>query len=171
MGISHRTSGSGLALRVWDRRASRELGLFIVALVVTRTFRKGLDIHDRKFKPYSRRRIYIGKNSEIARRRAPRGGVDTGASIRFDQGYWEYQDGQDVKLTLSGELMRSIKVKRATGSEVVVGLTGAAIIHGRFVQQAGRPFMGLSPRDKAAVRRKARKLVREAMDRSRRRAA
>ena len=70
MGLSHRTSGPGLALRAWDRRASRELGLFIVALIVNRAFRKGLDINDRKFKPYSRKRIYIGKNSETARRRA-----------------------------------------------------------------------------------------------------
>ena len=51
-----------------------------------------------------------------------------------------------VDLTLSGQMRNSFKVKTATETLIVIGLTGEAVVYGAGVN-AKRRWIGLSPTD------------------------
>ena len=59
--------------------------------------------------------------------------------------------GTEVDLVLSGQLLRSIGVLRATRLDAVIGMRGEAGTYGAHVDSA-RPFMGLSPADVSELR-------------------
>ena len=197
MGVKVVTLGR-LPLACWDRQAMRETALAARAIIVTRTFRHGLDINDQPFKPYSTRPMTVTTKplSSTAKRMKPRGGLPafgrghprkllgaggkkpkgakwTITGRHYPGGYAQYKresrkgvNDVDVNLTLSGELQRSIKIKDVEQDRATVGLEGNAIVYGMGVQQRGRVFMGLSPRDLDALQRAIDAAVEGALQRS-----
>jgi len=173
--VDTRTVGPGLPVRLWSIAEMRELAQNVHGSMLVRTFHRGRDVRDRTFKRYSRKPIYI--SGETAKRLAPKGGRRTdGGSTFYRGGYDEYKrlsrrySGEDaqVDLTLSGQLRRSVRVVRVLRYLAEIGPTGQAAIYGQGVN-ASREFVGVSPRDRKALRRVLTKLVRRAMDRSRKR--
>ncbi len=136
----------------------RRLGQGIVVTIKTRTLR-GLDKRGNPFKPYSRRPIYVAKRHA---RLAPKGGRPsrTGKSIYYAGGYAEYKrtsrrlsvptDGSataEVDLILSGQLMGSIHVSRATPTSVRISTGAREALYGVHVNNVRR-FMGISRKDR-----------------------
>jgi hypothetical protein len=158
----------GIPSRVWDRQASLEVGEAIVATITTRAFVQGKDVDDRLFRRYNTTRpVWMLVND----RPRPRGGrlSSTRRTMRF-RSYAEYKartlGTTKVNLTKSGRLLRSIRVKRASAKELVVGPNGDAIIYGNALQRRGFKWNGLSPRDQDRVALAVGRAVAGAMARS-----
>ena len=131
----------------------RSLGHDVVATVRVRTL-KGLDRHGTPFKRYSTNPLYVSKRFA---RLSPKGGRPsrTGKSVFYDGGYAEYKRASrrfsagaeghtgEVDLTLSGELLNSLHVSRATPTMVRVSVSARASLYGAHVNKT-RQFMGLT---------------------------
>ena len=155
-----------------DKRGMTTLGNTVVALIRRRT-QQGIDADGDRFIPYSTRPIYISRSRGTGARLAPKGGRPsrTGASVYYAGGYAEYKrlstGSGDVNLTLSGQLMRSIRVAKASARKVVVQAGGSAIKYAGGVNSR-RPFMGVTP-DEVGVLEKVldaeiRRTIREAQE-------
>ena len=177
-------SVGGIPTRVWDRQASLNVGQAVVATVTTRAFatkapgakgesapvplQRGRDIYDRPFRRYNTTRpVWMPTND----RPKPKGGKRsrTGKTMRFDS-YADYKRKTlgvtTVNLTKSGRLLRSLRVKRASSTELVVGPNGDAIIYGRGLQEQGFQWLGISPTDAQRVAKAIAREVAGAMARS-----
>lgn len=150
MNISLKTTVATLDVGdIIDKRGMTTLGNTVVALIRRRT-QQGVDADGDKFTPYSTRPIYISRFRGTGARLKPKGGQPsrTGASIYYAGGYAEYKrlstGSNAVNLTLSGQLMRSIRVTKASARKVVVQTSGGAIRYARGVNSR-RPFMGVPP--------------------------
>ena len=135
-----------------------QLGQSIVALVRIRTL-QGLDKRGTPFRPYSRRPLYVAKKRA---RLAPKGGRPTksGKSVFYAGGYAEYKrtsrrlsvptDGSataEVDLILSGQLMGSLHVSRATPTSVRISTGAREALYGIHVNSVRR-FMGISRKER-----------------------
>ena len=128
-----------LSGKAWDRTASLALGQAVKAVVTVRAFTKGLDTDDRPFAPYTP--SYLAKRLASGR-------------------------GARVNLTWTGTLSRSLRIKSASKTRLVVGLGASAARYGTHVN-AARQFMGLSPSDMRFLRKVIRRLARDALVRAR----
>lgn len=117
---------------MWGIRESQILGTQIITTLKHRAFRLGLGLDDRPHTPYSKR---------YARRKAK-----SGRQVAF------------VDLTWTGDLLRSFRVKAATASRIVVGMSGAAALYGTRVNKQ-KPFIGLSKGDIARLRPLIKRLI------------
>lgn len=182
----------GIPSRVWDRKASVDVGQAIVATITTRAFVDGRDVTDRPFRSYNTTRpVWMLVND----RPRPRGGKlsRTKRTMRFDS-YADYKrrtlgnrkvnmtkssrllrsyrykrrtlGNTKVNLIKSGRLLRSYRVKRASSTELVVGPSGDAIIYGNALQTRGRRWNGLSPDDQQRIAQAVGRAVAGAMGRS-----
>lgn len=164
------TMGVSGADKVTDRVAMLRIGNAVVALIRVRTLR-GRSAKGDPFKPYSTRRIWIPLNKGAGARLAPKGGKlsRTRKSMRYDGGWAEYKQrsamqGQlpqggaasgptaAVNLTLSGQMLRSIRPAQADDRSVVVQVGDGAADYAEGVQQA-RPFMGVAPDEMPKLQR------------------
>lgn len=164
------TMGVTSATAATDRQAMLRIGNAVVAIIRTRTL-KGRSALGKPFAPYSTRRIWIPLRKGSGARLAPKGGTlsRTGKSMRFDGGWAEYKQrsakqGQlptggaavgptaAVNLTLSGQMMRSIRPAQADARTVVVQVGDGAADYAEGVQQL-RPFMGVAPDELPALQR------------------
>jgi hypothetical protein len=137
----------------------RSLGLDVVAVVRQRTL-AGKDSRGQPFKSYSTRAIYITK---AGARLAPKGGRTTpsGKSVFYAEklGYAQYKRASrgfsssikgataEVDLWLSGQMMNSLHVSRATTTQVRVSLGAREALYGAHVNKVRR-FMGLTRKER-----------------------
>lgn len=154
-------------VRAWDAQATREVGLLAQALVSRRAFDEGRGSDDRPMRPYSTTPLWV---SDAAFPK-PRGGRKTDGGVFYEGGYAERKralgpkrPGQ-VDLTLTGRMRRSFRLKQASAKRLTLGLVGAPAVYGTFVQ-AKRPWMGLSPKDIAAIHSRLGRIVAGAVRRS-----
>ena len=142
-----------------DARGMTSIGNAAVALIRKRAG-EGRAFTGGDFRPYSTRPIYISRNRGTGARLAPKGGRPsrTGASVFYAGGYAEYKRASTgsgvVNLTLSGQLMRSIAVAKATARAVVVQAGGGTVAYAGAVNDA-RPFMGIARDELPAIERVA----------------
>lgn len=143
---------------VWTAADSSAVGEVIVATIIERIYR-GESANGEAFAPYSTRPLTVALGSETAMRLAPKGGQPvkdkTGkvTGVRYPGGYAQYKHESrrrsargvtaEVDLTLSGQLVRSLRVVTADESSAVVGLTGTPQVYGEGVD-ARRPFLGIT---------------------------
>jgi len=170
MGIRRKRTGPGFPRDVWTGQAMRALAMTVHASIAIRTFERAQGVDDRPLRPYSTTPIYIG--GETARRLAPKGGRRTdGGSTFYALGYLQYklQSSGRAKptLTLSGQLRRSWRVKRVGRHAAIIGTSGQPEVYNQGVQRL-RQWVGVSPRDRRVMVREVQRLVRAALDRSRR---
>lgn len=141
-------------------RGMTAIGNSVVALIRKRTTVDGESYTGGGFKPYSTRPIYITRGRGTGARLAPKGGRPTpsGQSVYYDGGYADYKRQSSgssvVNLTLSGQLMRSIAVAKATRRQVVVQTGSGVSDYARGVNDA-RPFMGVSEAERPVLERVA----------------
>ena len=146
--------------RLTDARMMRSIGQAVTLLIRRRTL-TGRAVTGAAFVPYSTRRMFIGLNSETARRLTPKGGQRVEGGVVYSGGYAQYKresrrPGQtpqggaasgptsEVDLTLSGELMRSVREETVTASSVSVGVKpGRAEVADGLSKR--RPFIGVAP--------------------------
>jgi len=142
--------------RFWLKSDTMILAQVLVNSIQKRAFMDGLGANDRPHKRYSTKPIYISNKSKTARRLKPKGGVKTKKGRFYEGGYRQYKmqsqkSSGKVNLTLSGRLLRSIRITQSRRFTAKVGMTGSAKVYGRFVDQR-RPFMGISKKDSEAIR-------------------
>jgi hypothetical protein len=135
----------------------RSLGLDVVAVVRQRTL-AGKDSRGQPFKRYSVKPIYIAR---ARARLAPKGGRKsrTGKSVYYAGGYAEYKRTSrgfsssikgataEVDLWLSGQMMNSLHVSRATTTQVRVSLGAREALYGAHVNKVRR-VMGLTRKER-----------------------
>ncbi len=136
---------------IWTKRDSMRLAMNTLAAIKMRTA-KGLDAHNMPFKPYSTRPLYVAKRGA---RLKPKGGVKTKGGVFYSGGYKQYKnesrkrgssdDSAEVDLVLSGNMMNSLVVHKATASYFIVGLNAHGM-YGYAVNET-REFLGLSLTD------------------------
>ncbi len=138
----------------------RQLGHDVVATVKQRTLR-GLDSRGNRFKSYSKNPIYVARKRA---RLAPKGGRPsrTGKSVFYAGGYAEYKRASrrfsssiqgataEIDLTLSGQMLNSLHVARATTTQVHVSVGAREALYGIHVNNARR-FMGLTKKEQGFV--------------------
>lgn len=144
-----------LPKELWTRSDTLRLAQDTLASIKLRTSR-GIDANGNRFDGYSTKKIYIPLNKGTGARLKPKGGVLTGSSMRFDQGYKEYKDksrrrgsstdSAEVDLVLSGALMNNLIVLEATPTRFVIGLTNHVKYYGYAVNQK-REYLALSTQD------------------------
>lgn len=178
MGITVTRTGT-FPTRAWDRQAMAMLADGARSVMVTRTFYDGRGEDGTPLAPYSTRPMTVSYKSPTARRLKPKGGepaygrghprrlIRNGRAPAgrgwvvvgryYEGGYAQYkQDSRkgprnaEVDLTLSGTLLRSIRVKRVGETSATIGATGAALAYAGAVD-ARRPFFGLSAEDREAL--------------------
>jgi hypothetical protein len=125
----------------------RAIGNAAVALIRRRTSSgRG---YAGKFAAYSTKPIYITRGRGTGARLAPKGGrpSKTGRSVYYERGYAEYKQlstGSGViNLTLSGQLLRTVRVAKASASSVTVTAGSESVRYAGAVN-AKRPFMGIA---------------------------
>ena len=143
------------ARRFWRKEDTAKLAQTLVVSIKNRAFKKGLGIDDRPHKAYSTTPIFISDKSETGKRLAPKGGIRRATGVFYPGGYRQYKRQSEkssakVNLTLSGNLLRSIRIKRLRRFTAIIGMSGNAKDYGVFVDRA-RPFMGISKKDSEAV--------------------
>jgi hypothetical protein len=136
------------------------IGFAAATAIKKRAFMRGHGADDKPHKAYSTRPIYISKRGNTGKRLKPKGGKDVGGSVFYAGGYKSYKKQSTtgsrgggrsgVNLTLSGQLLRSIKVTKVTADRVVIKMTGKAAAYGAMVDKA-RPFFGISEKDSAVI--------------------
>lgn len=142
-----------------DVRGMTTIGNALVAIIRRRTG-QGESYTGDAFAPYSTRPIYITRGRGTGARLAPKGGrlSRTGQSVYYAGGYAEYKQASTgsgvVNLTLSGQLMRSIAVAKATARQAIVQAGNGTADYARGVDTA-RPYMGASPAEVALLTRVA----------------
>jgi hypothetical protein len=125
------------------------LGNEQIALIKIRVYDKHLTSFGKKFKPYSTRPFTVAKDSYLWKRLRPKGGKKTkSGGVYYKGGYAEYKaksagNGGKVDLTLSGNLMQSLNVVKATNTTFAISPTGKAATYAEKVDKE-RPFIGLS---------------------------
>lgn len=145
-------------LDLWTEADSAAIGEASVGIMIARVY-EGQGADGEPFAPYSTRPMTVSLGSETALRLAPKGGQPvkdkTGkvTGIRYPGGYRQYKHESrrrglragtaEVDLTLSGQLMRSLRVVMADETSAVVGVTGAPQEYAEAVD-AKRPFLGLT---------------------------
>lgn len=141
-----------------DARGMTTIGNSVVTLIRKRTQADGESYDGEAFAPYSTRPIYISRNRGAGARLAPKGGRPSrkGGSVYYAGGYAEYKrlstGSSIVNLTLSGQLMRSIRVAKADSRSVVVQAGGGAVTYARGVDNQ-RPFMGVAESERQLLTR------------------
>ena len=131
-----------------DAATMTTIGNAVVAFIRGRTG-KGRSALGDGFAPYSTAPIYISRHTGTGRRLVPKGGRRTksGKSVFYEGGYAQYRQlstGSGViNLTLSGQLMRAIRVSQVTASRAVVDIAPGAA-YGAAVNDKRR-FMGIAP--------------------------
>lgn len=143
------------ARRFWQKSDTMILAQVLVNSIQKRAFMDSKGANDREHKRYSTKPIYISNKSKTARRLKPKGGVKTKKGRFYAGGYRQYKmesqkSGGRVNLTLSGQLLRSIRITKSAKFAAKVGMTGSAKVYGRFVDQR-RPFMGISRKDSKVI--------------------
>lgn len=172
MGLTHRRTGPGLPRTLWTRADSVMLGNQVVAAIVERIHVRGHNANDQSFEPHSTKPIYIAKDGPTGLRLAPKGGREsrTGKSVYYEDGYRGYKlhsRGSAKKtLVLSGELGRSWRVKDASATHALVGMTGDAARYGTHLNRSKHSgnFAALSPKDRVIVLKAFRAILRARMD-------
>jgi len=140
---------------LWTQKDSKVLGLNTLATIKLRTS-KGMG-YKGKFKKYSTNPLYIGFDSDTARRLPPLGGRKLGHGRFYQGGYAEYKErsrkrkkgagnSAAVDLVLSGQLMNNFILKSARPDGFTLGLTKHVAHYGYDVNKS-RPFMGLTKKD------------------------
>ena len=131
-----------------DKRGMRAIGNAGVALIRRRTSAgRG---YSGPFAAYSTRPIYITRGRGTGARLSPKGGrpSKTGRSVYYAGGYAEYKQlstGSGViNLTLSGQLLRTVRVAKASASSVTIKAGNESVRYAGAVD-AKRPFMGIAP--------------------------
>tara|TARA_Y100000592_G_C5481143_1_gene325598 strand:- start:7871 stop:8314 length:444 start_codon:yes stop_codon:yes gene_type:complete len=127
------------------------LAMNTLAAIKMRTS-KGLDAHNMPFKGYSTKPIYV---SNRGARLKPKGGIKTKGGVFYNGGYKQYKhesrrrgsssDSAEVDLVLSGNMMNSLVVHKATPSYFIIGLNAHGM-YGYAVNET-REFLGLSLTD------------------------
>lgn len=131
------------------------LAQVLVNSIQKRAFMDGKGADDKAHKPYSTRPIYISKKSDTAKRLKPKGGIKKKGGTFYPGGYRQYKvqsqkSSAKVNLTLSGRLLRSIRITKSAKFSAKVGMTGSAKVYGRLVDKV-RPFMGISRHDSKVI--------------------
>ena len=136
---------------LWTQRDSMRLAMNTLALVKMRTS-KGLDAHNMPFKGYSEKPIFVAYKGA---RLKPKGGRKTKKGVFYKGGYKQYKhesrkrgsssDSAEVDLVLSGNMMNSLVVHKATPTYFIIGLNAHGM-YGYIVNQT-REFLGLSLTD------------------------
>jgi hypothetical protein len=113
---------------------------------------KGLDAHNMPFKPYSTKPLYVPNKGA---RLKPKGGRRTRGGVYYSGGYRQYKhesrrrggsgDSAEVDLVLSGHMMNSLEVNKATPTYFIIGLNQHAYYG--FAVNETREFLGLSLKD------------------------
>lgn len=172
MSISVTTTGPGIPRKPWDTKASRQLGEHMVGVFVARIHTRGQDVDDRAFKPFSTRPTSISLVRGVGLRLVPKGGrlSASGRSMFFSGGYREYHQlsrGSTKKVLIaSGQLLRSWRVKLVRADKIRIGIDGRPAVYGLKID-ASHHYIGVSPRDRAEMRKAVTLNMRRAMDRSR----
>jgi hypothetical protein len=127
-----------------------------IALIKIRIYDKNLTSFGKKFKAYSSRPFTVAKDGYLWKRLRPKGGIKTAKGMYFKGGYAEYKarstgNGGRVDLTLSGNLMQSLNVVKATNTTFAISPTGMAATYAEKVDKE-RPFIGLSDSEVGILR-------------------
>lgn len=127
-----------------------------IALIKIRIYDKNLTSFGKKFKAYSSRPFTVVKDGYLWKRLRPKGGIKTAKGMYFKGGYAEYKarstgNGGRVDLTLSGNLMQSLNVVKATNTTFAISPTGMAATYAEKVDKE-RPFIGLSDSEVGILR-------------------
>lgn len=152
-------------LDMWTEADSAAVAEAVVATIIGRIY-QGQGADGEPFAPYSTRPTTISLGSETAMRLTPKGGQPvkdkTGkvTGVRYPNGYAQYKHESrrrsaragtaEVDLTLSGQLVRSIRVVTADESTAVVGVTGAPQEYADALDSK-RPFLGLTAAEAADI--------------------
>ena len=139
---------------LWTQRDSMRLAMNTLAAIKMRTA-KGLDAHNIPFKGYSKKPIFVAYKGA---RLKPKGGRKTKKGVFYKGGYKQYKhdsrgrsnepdstDSAEVDLVLSGNMMNSLVVHKATPTYFIIGLNAHGM-YGYAVNET-REFLGLSLTD------------------------
>ena len=136
---------------LWTKKDSMRLAMNALAAIKLRTS-KGLDAHGMPFKEYSTTPLYVAKKGA---RLKPKGGSKRKGGVFYAGGYRQYKhesrkrgsssDSAEVDLVLSGNMMNSFVVHKATPSYFIIGLNHHAQYG--FAVNETREFLGLSLKD------------------------
>lgn len=153
------------AQRLSDTKVMATIANAVIAFIRQRTI-QGRAATGVDFTPYSTRPIYISRTSGAGLRLSPSGGRPsrTGRSVYYAGGYKQYKGDTTgtttPNLTLSGQLLRSVRSVRITDDTAVVTAGGSAIDYARGVQDR-RPFIGVAPDEMPALQAVAAEAVAE----------
>ena len=146
--------------KFWGRSEMGMIGLALQTAIKKRAFMQGHGVNDSPHKAYSTNPIYISRSGKTAKRLKPKGGRKTKRSVFYAGGYREYKRASTTgskgpgsgkpNLTLSGQLLRSIRLGRVTRTRAIVRMWGRPKVYGSYVDSK-RPFFGISRNDSKVI--------------------